>query len=371
MATVSNKISFVIPISVFIISLFASSAIGQELANQYLNGIYYGSDGRPQFPVIAESQDTAIRLFNSPGNWPTGLTREGTLFWLADSHADSSRIYKLSQTGGVIASYHSPLHGYAGLEYDGTNLWAVHELSFKIYKIRSSDGVRIDSLSLARPDTSAPDRHPWGLAWDGQDLWLSEYGDDGIIYKIDRSTGAALDSVNVPTNRLLGITWAGGYLCGVDIRTLRMYRLNPDTSAPVDSYVWPVNYPLGLYFQNGNFINVSSNSEYGGDEAVYSVNIETSLDNPYAQPRVVDLFTAYPNPFNASTTIRYSLVKPSRVTVDIYNMLGQRVAVLDDGYRQTGEHAIPWNPQELVSGIYFARIAGVQNRQSLKLILLK
>ena len=372
LATVNHKIPITILISAFISSLFLSPVFCQGLANQTLNGIYFDSDGRPEFPIIAESQDTAVRLFNSPGNWPTGLTRQGTLYWVADSHADSSRLYKLSQTGGVIPPpFEAPLYGYSGLEYDGTNLWAVYQLGFKIYKLDTSNGTKIDSLTLARPDTTAPDRHPWGLAWDGHNLWVSEYGDDGIIYKIDRTTGAVLDSITAPTNRLLGITWAEGYLCGVDIRTLRMYRLSPDTSAPVDSYPWPVNYPLGLYYQNGNFINASGSSEYGGDEGIYSVNIETGIDNQYVQPSVVDLFTAYPNPFNASTTIHYSLVKPSQVSVDIYNMLGQRVAVLDDGFHQAGEYAILWNPQELVSGIYFARIAGVDNNQSLKLILLK
>ncbi len=63
----------------------------------------------------------------------------------------------------------------------------------------------------------------------------------------------------------------------------------------------------------------------------------------------------YPNPFNSSTTIRYSLPTDDHVTLEILNMLGERVALLEDGNEPAGEHQIFFNGELFASGPYVCR----------------
>lgn len=78
------------------------------------------------------------------------------------------------------------------------------------------------------------------------------------------------------------------------------------------------------------------------------------------------LYQNYPNPFNPATTIRYALPEPAHVTITVYNVLGQRLAVLLDAPQAPGEHRIGWDIEahfqqtssvrQLASGVFFYRI---------------
>jgi len=70
------------------------------------------------------------------------------------------------------------------------------------------------------------------------------------------------------------------------------------------------------------------------------------------------LYQNYPNPFNPSTTIRYSLPSPSRVSIRIFNILGQHIAELVNREHSAGSYDITWNAN-VASGLYFYRIDAV------------
>ncbi|MCL5020254.1 MAG: T9SS type A sorting domain-containing protein [Bacteroidetes bacterium] len=63
----------------------------------------------------------------------------------------------------------------------------------------------------------------------------------------------------------------------------------------------------------------------------------------------------YPNPFNPTTNVEYQLRTASRVTITVYNLLGQKVAVLEDGVETAGVHDAIFNGSGFASGIYFLR----------------
>ncbi len=69
-------------------------------------------------------------------------------------------------------------------------------------------------------------------------------------------------------------------------------------------------------------------------------------------PKDYVLFQNYPNPFNPSTTIRYGLPEPSRVSVRVYNILGQQVALLVNETQSPQYYEYHWSPQNLASGVY-------------------
>ena len=79
----------------------------------------------------------------------------------------------------------------------------------------------------------------------------------------------------------------------------------------------------------------------------------------------------YPNPFNPSTTIEYSIPQDSHVTVTIYNSYGQYIKTLKNEFQQTGNYSITWNASEHSSGLYFCNLKANGLSQTGKMVLEK
>lgn len=79
----------------------------------------------------------------------------------------------------------------------------------------------------------------------------------------------------------------------------------------------------------------------------------------------------YPNPFNPSTTIEFSLPKTEYVTLQIYNLLGEKVTTLASERLQAGTHSVRWNAVGIPSGVYFYRLQAGEFTETKKLILLR
>lgn len=89
------------------------------------------------------------------------------------------------------------------------------------------------------------------------------------------------------------------------------------------------------------------------------------------QPAAYTLSHNYPNPFNPSTTISYSLPERSRVTLMVFNTLGQQVAILRDDVRDAGDHEVVFDASALPSGVYLYRMCAGTYVETKKLLLLK
>ncbi|CAN5417837.1 hypothetical protein BH23BAC3_BH23BAC3_17560 [soil metagenome] len=64
----------------------------------------------------------------------------------------------------------------------------------------------------------------------------------------------------------------------------------------------------------------------------------------------------YPNPFNPVTTVNFELSQPKRVQLDVYDMLGRRVASIADGFKEAGTHSVSFDASVLSSGVYIYRL---------------
>jgi hypothetical protein len=84
--------------------------------------------------------------------------------------------------------------------------------------------------------------------------------------------------------------------------------------------------------------------------------VERGDDFPQVIPSEVKLEENYPNPFNAATTISFDIPFENKVTLSIYNMLGQRIENLVDGWLSAGHHAVNWDASTYSSGVYFYRL---------------
>jgi endo-1,4-beta-xylanase len=79
----------------------------------------------------------------------------------------------------------------------------------------------------------------------------------------------------------------------------------------------------------------------------------------------------YPNPFNPSTNIRYSLAKPSKVTLKVYDILGREVQTLVNKEQAAGQYTVTFYANNLSSGVYFYRLQAGSFTEIKKLMLLK
>ncbi|MCF7825220.1 MAG: T9SS type A sorting domain-containing protein [Candidatus Marinimicrobia bacterium] len=112
----------------------------------------------------------------------------------------------------------------------------------------------------------------------------------------------------------------------------------------------------------------------GGVNRGQPVAIDVELDSNL--PTEFAVVGNYPNPFNPSTTIRFTLSDASNVTLDVYNMLGQKVASLYNGLGHSGANEVTWNGtndnnQSVDSGVYVYRVTTPSGVASGKMIMLK
>ncbi|MCH9007587.1 T9SS type A sorting domain-containing protein, partial [candidate division KSB1 bacterium] len=112
------------------------------------------------------------------------------------------------------------------------------------------------------------------------------------------------------------------------------------------------------------------------DNITYKDNL-VSVDAGEQLPRVFSLSLNYPNPFNPATQINYALPQSAEVSLQIFNVLGQRVRDLVRNQKQdAGRYSVQWDGnndfgQPVSSGIYVYRISAGDFTKSFKMTLLK
>jgi len=98
---------------------------------------------------------------------------------------------------------------------------------------------------------------------------------------------------------------------------------------------------------------------------------ETSSEDFADAPITYSLDQNYPNPFNPTTTIRFTIPEMQDVRLDVYNVLGQRVATLVNTQMTAGTHTIPFDASRLASGMYIYRLQAGGFVQQRKMMLIK
>ena len=124
--------------------------------------------------------------------------------------------------------------------------------------------------------------------------------------------------------------------------------------------IWQKDPPWGgIYAQQ-----ISKNGNLG--EVLTSVK-----ENDNVKPANYNLEQNFPNPFNPSTTIRFSLPESGNVRLEIFNILGEKVQTLLNGFGNAGIYKIEFNAGNLPSGIYFYQLQAGSFVETKKMVLLK
>jgi hypothetical protein len=111
---------------------------------------------------------------------------------------------------------------------------------------------------------------------------------------------------------------------------------------------------------------------YVEDTLQCTVQLASGLDHDPIRPVDFELCQNFPNPFNPSTTFRYTLPVSGLVNLRIYNLAGQEIETLVHSRQSPGTHEITWTAEHMPGGIYFFQInVGNHFGKTRKMILLK
>ncbi|MFB0516198.1 MAG: LamG-like jellyroll fold domain-containing protein [Candidatus Neomarinimicrobiota bacterium] len=88
-------------------------------------------------------------------------------------------------------------------------------------------------------------------------------------------------------------------------------------------------------------------------------------------PKIFRLKQNYPNPFNPETIIAFDLLRNEHVSLDVYSILGRKVATLVDQKMNAGSYAFPFDAADLASGFYFYRIQAGHENEVRRMVLMK
>ena len=167
--------------------------------------------------------------------------------------------------------------------------------------------------------------------------------------------------------------------------------LNWSTATEINNFGFEIERSSGLEFQTIGFVNGAGNSttqqnyNYKDDELEngnYEYRLkQIDLDGNYEYSNVIEvevnpvnsfiLEQNFPNPFNPSTVIKFSLPDNGLVNLSVYNLLGEKVSELINHEVTSGEHQLNFNASELPSGLYIAELRFGNSFKTIKMSLTK
>jgi uncharacterized lipoprotein YddW (UPF0748 family) len=138
-----------------------------------------------------------------------------------------------------------------------------------------------------------------------------------------------------------------------------------DTALPA-----PPLQSFSIYFWRVRATNAVGTSTWSTVYRFRTVQVEGVEPNADV-PSTFGLDQNYPNPFNPATTISYQLPIAGRVTIIVYDVLGQEVDRLVDDVESAGRHAVPWNGSNRASGVYIVRMKSGAFSATKRMVLVK
>ena len=163
---------------------------------------------------------------------------------------------------------------------------------------------------------------------------------------------------------------------GRDTESLMNYRIYRDEMIIADNLIALEYYDDLSGMPQGQYIYELCACYSGGDS---SLAPEAIVDYPEAgivsnDPVVPDnyfLDQNFPNPFNPETNFRFGIPEAGQVSLTVYNVRGQEVIKLTDGFKPAGYYTVKWNAENMPSGIYLYRLHTKGLTQNGKMLLLK
>jgi hypothetical protein len=290
---------------------------------------------------------------------------------------------------------------------DGTCLWSKRFGDTSDQDVSGAAVDEVGSLVIAGTFNGSLDVGGGALvSAGGKDMFLAKLGGAGG-HTWSRRFGDAVDdypgrvvldnsgNLAMAGTRTRTIDFGGGEMVPTDVDVYLVHFDPLGTYASGHLYVGPGyqfetacaagpdgSIVIGGMFQGsvdfgGGPLSVNDDADDLWNEDLFLVRFVPQQSTDVNAPELpVTLRQNYPNPFNPTTTIEYSLGRTTDVVIEIFNVAGERVALLDEGTRSPGTHGAVWNGRDgsgrpARSGVYFYRLAGMTGWSARKMVLLK
>ena len=187
--------------------------------------------------------------------------------------------------------------------------------------------------------------------------------------------GRAADASSATLNQSdSGVTIeADGFVAGIEmfISHGEDFAIELTDDALVANFVTKGNITHLIVVAPESDVIFTSTGDFTIDEVIAANTQGEYITTSINMPVEFALNAAYPNPFNPVTNLNLALVETGLVSMNVYNVSGQLVDVLVDGYLDAGYHNITWNAANVSSGVYFVKVTAGTNISTQKLMLLK
>ena len=307
----------------------------------------------------------------------------------------------------VLANHPTKTYTIGGLQAD-----AEYNVRVRAYNLNPLPDLSLGEWAMASTDeTAMPDEIAAGTGEPAADGAVCKPGVGGLLATEDTGDGDGDDgdgddgeptvpsALGAPTNltatpgdgklllRWKEPTQTGGF--DLTFYDLQYQRTTSNSWISVAIRI-PANHPIKTYsiggLQNDVAHNVRVRVHNLNPDPELSVSAWTTAtatpteDAAAKQVASVaasfELASAYPNPFNPSTTIGYALPQAADVRLDIYNVMGQRVRTLVAAHQPAGYYAVEWKATDdsghtLSSGVYFYRLQAGAFRATKRMLLMR
>jgi hypothetical protein len=200
----------------------------------------------------------------------------------------------------------------------------------------------------------------------------------GTIYRIvvKHTAGATIVNYNASTRIGAGSTVAGGF---AGVTNASVYTAGGETgvhssATGIDSAVFQWTAPAAGAGTVKFFLGGIQGSKSGANSSIAITSNEASTAGVELEttPMGIAMVRNYPNPFNPSTTIEFTVPATGRATLRVYNLVGQEMAKLYDSEAGPGvTYAVPFSGVGLSSGVYLAVLESGARQTTRKILLAK
>ncbi len=167
----------------------------------------YGSNGSEVYRIDRDTGAYVLE-FIGPQEDAYGLTFDGTYLWTTDHPGSSSTpavAMQLDWNGGLLDQVDLPAHYVSGIAYDAGDFWIAQ------YYPDPAQLYQVNGAGDVLEQFGAPDNQPWDLCIVDDAIWMADYWGDAL-YKIDRASGALLESHPSQGVDPAGVVWDGAFL---------------------------------------------------------------------------------------------------------------------------------------------------------------